>query len=412
MNAIRSRDEGTAQQSGDSSTWAGEQVVVEMLFPKIDYDGDGIAERRMIVRAGDVILSNEVFNHVPYAVMSSILMPHRVIGKSRAEVTAPTAISKTFILRGINDNIAAVNAPRIGANANVNIDDLLVLRPNGVIRSKGESSPGQNLYPVQVPFIGQEALMVLQYWDLARAQTTGSLMASQGLNADALNKETATRFDGVQDEGAAKLELVARTMAETGFRQLYEGVAWLDSNFQNTEIETAILGHELKVKPTDWRYKHSVRSRVGLGAGDDEKKTQTLSALWALHQQLQAVNSPMTDEVKRFNVLSGLVKASGEPDVAEYFNNPSLPEEQILAENEILKGIVEQLQQQLQQMQNPLAEAETIKARAAMVQAQARQQLEIAKLAEDQRQFNEKEAQDADEFNKKLALDISREAHK
>jgi hypothetical protein len=91
---IRDESEGGPESTTVIDSWASEEVEVEDLYPLIDFDGDGIAERRHIMRSGNVILINEVFNHVPYAVMSSILMPHKAIGKSRAEITAPTARSR------------------------------------------------------------------------------------------------------------------------------------------------------------------------------------------------------------------------------------------------------------------------------------------------------------------------------
>lgn len=408
LKAIRDAAEGGSENDTTTESWASEEVEIEDFYAMVDYDNDGIAERRRILRGTDgTVLENEVFNHVPYAIMSSILMPHKAIGKSRAEITAPTARIKTAILRGVNDNIYAVNNPRMGANKNVNMDDLLVMRPNGIIRSSSDTPIGNDLMPVTVPYIGTQAMQVIQYYDQARAQTTGSLLASQGLNADELSKETATRFNGIEDASGAKIELVARVMAETGFRQLFEGVAWLNANFQNTPVEIEVLGEELEVDPSEWKFKHSVVSKVGLGAGDDEKVLQTLSALWTLHQQLMAANSPMTDEVKRYNVLKGMVTASGMPEIAEFFNDPEKPQELTLAENEILTKVVQQLQEQVQQMQNPLAEAENIKAQAGLIKAQATQQLNVAQLQEDQRQFNVETAQKQDQFQKDLMAQLT-----
>jgi hypothetical protein len=407
LPGIRDAAEGGSENDTAVSDWASEEVEVEDLYPLIDYDGDGIAERRHIMRSGDTILVNEVFNHEPYAIMSAILMPHKLIGKGRGELAAPTARIKTAVLRGVNDNIYAVNNPRMGANKNVNTDDLLVMRPNGIIRTTGETPVGNDLMPVVIPYIGDKAMQVIQYYDQARAQTTGSLMASQGLDADELGKETATRFTGVDKASKGKVELVARVMAETGFRQLFEGVAWLDANFQNSAVEVEILGNELTVNPSDWKFKHHIVSKVGLGAGDDEEKLQTLTALWSLHQQLQATGSPMTDEVKRFNILKAMVNATGEPEVEPFFNDPERPEQLITAQNEILTNLVQQLQDQLQQMQNPLAEAETIKAQANLIKAQATQQIDVAKLQEDQRQFNIETQQKQDLFMKDLALKIT-----
>lgn len=406
---IRDEDEGGPEKQGIIDSWASEEVEIEDLYPLIDFDGDGIAERRHIMRSanGEVILINEVFNHVPYAVMSSIMMPHKAIGKSRAEITAPTARIKTAILRGVNDNIYAVNNPRMGANKNVNMDDLLTIRPNGIIRSTSDTPIGNDLLPVTIPYIGDKAMQVIQYYDQSRAQTTGSLLASQGLNADDLGKETATRFTGIQDASGAKVELVARVMAETGFRQIFEGFAWLDSNFQDSKTEIEILGEELAVNPADWKFKHYVVSKVGLGAGDDEAILQTLTALWQLHAQLQANGSPLTDEVKRYNVLKGMVTASGLPDIAEFFNDPEKPEELTLAQNEILTGLVQQLQEQVQALQNPLKEAEEIKAQATLIKAQSDAEVKITQMKVDQDQFAKTMIAKLDEFTTNTALKLT-----
>jgi hypothetical protein len=408
MEDIRDADEGGADNDLTFTDWALEEVEIQDLYPMVDFDQDGIAERRHILRGGDIVLVNEVFNHVPYAIMSSIIMPHKVIGRSRAEITMPTAEAKTAILRGIQDNIYSVNAPSIAANKNVIMDDLLSpQRPNRVLRTKGESNPGQNMFAIATPYIGDKALQVIQYWDQARAKTTGSQMTSQGLNADDLGKETATRFEGVADEGAMKVGLVARTIAETGFRDLYQGVAWLNSNFQNTEAEIEVLGEELTVNPADWKFTHSIKANVGLGVGDDEATLATMSGLLQISQQLKDRGSPLTDEVKVFNMLDRVVKSSSLPDTSEFFNDPNRPDQLLQAENEILNNAVQQLQGQIQQLQNPIAEAETIRAQAKLVEAQGKRELDIAQMLEDQRQFNIKTAQAAEQDAKKLAMQLT-----
>jgi hypothetical protein len=398
LEDIRDADEGGADNELTFSDWALEKVELEDLYLMVDFDQDGIAERRHILRSNDIILENEVFNHVPYAIMSSILMPHKAIGRSRAEITAPTARTKTAVLRGMMDNIYGVNNPRIAVNENVHMDDMLVLRPNGVVRNKGEANPGQNMFPIEIPYIGDKSLQVIQYLDQTRAQSTGTLMASQGLNTDSLGKETATRFEGIRSEGGEKVELVARVIAETGFRDLYQGVAWLDANFQDTETEIEILGEELIVNPAEWKLTHSIVSNVGLGVGDDEKLLTTMSGFLQISQQLKANGSPLTDEVKIYNMLNRVVKGSDLPDTSEFFNNPERPDELIQAENEILNNIVQQQQQQLEASANPLAEAETIKAQAKLVEAKGKRELDIGQMLEDQRQFNIKAAQQQEEM--------------
>ncbi len=361
VTAVKDRTVGA-----ESNEWATEQVRFYNLYPRVDYDDDGIAERRHIQMAGSEILSNKPYGIAPYACLTGLRIPNRVEGKSRGWVVSPNQRAKTVTSRGILDNLAQVNRPRIGVNANVNIDDVMVHRANGVIRSKGTNPVGQDLVPVITPYVGDKALQVTQYLDAARAQTTGTQLASQGLDADSINKETATRFNGVEESGAAKLELIARQHAETGFRQLYEGMAWLVSRYQDTETEIMVLGEPLTVDPTKWRFDHMLMSNVGLGAGDEETVMDNMASLLQITQQLQEQGSPLTDAKKKYNILSRVVKNMGLARVSDFFNDPEVPEEmaQYWAENG--PQMMQLLQQIDQQPQNPLAEAEQVKASAAL----------------------------------------------
>ncbi|MCH9712887.1 MAG: hypothetical protein K0U20_09710, partial [Proteobacteria bacterium] len=179
INSIRNKDQGgsTPSSSTDLSDWANEEVEISDLYCKVDFDGDGIAERRHIMMSGNVILVNEYFNHVPYASLSAILMPHKAIGRSRAEITYETQRQKTALVRGMMDNMYMVNNPRHIVHDDIDLDDMLTVRTNGIVRLDEESNvlPGQAVFPLTVPYIGDKNLMTLQYVDQARAQTTGSL---------------------------------------------------------------------------------------------------------------------------------------------------------------------------------------------------------------------------------------------
>jgi hypothetical protein len=382
----RLRDQGGTKE-GNSLDWTGELVKLETRYIKADKDGDGIAERLRVVSVSETLLHSEPYEIAPYAVICSNMMPGQLIGKSRADAVMETQEIKTTLLRQTMMNMYQVNSARMAVNKNVNMDDLLTQRIGGLVRTSGEDNPLNHMAPLPVPFIGDKALMVLQYADSARAQRTGSLMANQALDSDRLGQETATRFEGVKDASAAKIELVARGHAETGFRRLYQGMLWTVAHYQKEKTEIMVLGKPMTIDPRRWLSDQPIICNVGLGAGDDEQIMQNMSSLLAASQQLQATGSPLTDMSKQYNILSRIVKAMNQTDVGEFFNNPQQPQE-------LLQAQVEQLQlknQQLEQMAqgNPLAEAEEVKAQALLIKAQATQNLDIAKLQEDQRQFNE-----------------------
>ncbi len=410
IRAIRNDDQGGDNEDDAINNWASQNVEISDLYVKIDFDGDGIAERRHVMMSGNKVLVNDYFDHVPYASLSAILMPHKAIGRSRAEITYPTQLQKTALVRGVNDNIYMVNNPRNVVHPDVDLDDMLTVRTNGIVRLEEDTqiTPQQAVFPLQIPYIGDKALQVIQYVDQARAQTTGALLANQGLDADKIMQETATRFEGVKDASDAKMELIARNYAETGFRKLYEGVAWLASKFQDTDAEFRVLGRAMVVNPKTWRYKHHIQTNVGLGAGDNEKLVTSLQGIYAIQSQLIQQGSTLSDESDVYNTLKRITDGLGLPRVDEFFNNPDEPDETLKAENEILNKMVVQLQEQAQAMQNPLAEAEQIKQQAFLTKAQSDAQIKIAQLEEEIRQFNITAQQKGQKQDEDVALEITK----
>lgn len=410
LNATRNRDQGGNNESETIKDWANQKVLLKDRYVRVDYDGDGIAEMRHILFSGNKVLVNECFNHRPYAMLSAILMPHKAIGRSRAEITYETQRQKTALQRGMNDNIYMVNNPRNVVHPDVDLDDMLTVRTNGIVRLDDDTQilPQNAVMPLQIPYIGDKTLQVLQYVDQVRAQKTGTLLANQGLDADAIGRETATRFEGVRDDSQAKIELIARNYAETGWRKLYEGIAWLASRYQNTETEIRVLGKALTVNPASWKYNHHVESKVGLGAGSNEQLVEARQGIYTIQQQLMASGSTLVDQEGMYNNLTSLTDGLGFSRGEKLFNNPAEPDELLLRQNELLNQAVLQLQEQVQQLQNPLAEAEAIKREGDIAIAQGNLSLKAAELAEKQRQFDIKTAQDASQFTQDKAVELTK----
>lgn len=361
LKEIRYSGQGGEAAETEVDGWANQMVSGIDCYVKIDYDGDGISERRHVIKCGNEILTNEAFDHVPYAIISSMLMPNNIVGRPRAELAMQYQRTNSVLRRQILDNVYAVNNPRNVVSDAVEIDDMLDIRLNGIIRTDG--NPAESVMPLVTPYIGDKALQVVQYLDSARAQSTGSLMSNQGLEADNLHKETATRFEGMEEAAKSKIELVARVIAETGYKDLWEGMAWFATHYQDTDLEMYVLGREMVVNPANWKFDHHVGATVGTGAGDDDKTLRNLSALYNAQNQLIMEGSPLADDQKRYNTLNGMVKALGKTNTSEYFNNPEAPDEIVMAENQIMKA---QLKQMQEQMQSPLAEAEQVKAQASI----------------------------------------------
>lgn len=380
LKAIRYERQGGEEYDDMSYVqWANQEVEGVDIYALVDYDGDGIAERRHIVKCGNVVLENEPFDHIPYAIFSSMLMPNNIIGIPRAELTEQYQNINSALWRQTLDNLYSVNMPRTAYNDNVDVDSLLDHQFGGAIYVDGQ--PQASLMPMTTPYVGDKSLQVIQFMEGKKQSSTGAPMANSALEADQLHKETATRFKGMDDAQKSRIELVARVIAEVGYKDLWEGIAWFASHYQDTEMEVRVLGHEMTVSPKSWKYDHYICAKVGTGSGDDEKKVQSLSALFQMQQQLQQMGNPMVDNTKLYKTLSEITIALGQDSVPEFFNNPDEPNEIVEAERDALRTMVNQLQQQ---MQNPLAEAEQVKGQFQMQMKQMEQkynaQLDMMKM--------------------------------
>lgn len=379
-----------------------EEINVQFLYVKLDFDDDGIAERRRIVKVGQTIIDNEPFEIVPYAVLSAIPVPHKLIGYGRAEIAKQHQKIQTRLFRDILNNVYQVNNPGfIGHPEDVVQQDMLVNRPNRFVRLKKR---GATITPLVTPYIGDRALQITQYVDAKRSQSLGVQSSSQGLDSDAIHKETATRFQGVKDEQKSKIELVARVYAETGFKQLYEGLAWMVSYYQNDPMEIKVLGKQLNVDPRAWRYDHRVSTTVGLASDDYDTVLTNMGSLLALLERFQEKGYTISDQKKIYNLAKILVEKLGIEDVSTVINDPEQPQQTLMAQNEQLMSMVEQLQ--AQQQDNPLAEAERIKAQADLVKAQSRSEIEIEKLKLDLMKHTDNMSFKYDELETKENVDI------
>lgn len=379
IKATRYKKQGGEDYSDSYTQWANEEVEGVDVYALVDYDGDGIAERRHIVKVGNVILENEPFDHIPYAIISSMLMPNNIVGIPRAELAKTYQDINSALWRQTLDNMYSVNMPRWGYNDAVDVDSLLDHQFGGAVYVDGQ--PGSSLFALETPYIGDKALQVIQFMEGKKQMSTGSQGANQALEADQLHKETATRFKSMDSASKARIELVARVIAEVGYRDLWEGIAWFASHYQDTELEVRVLGREMLIDPTSWKYDHYVCAKVGTGSSDSEQQLQNLTALYQVQQGLQQQGSPMVDNTKLFNTLSEITIALGQDAPTAFFNNPEEPDQLVEAERDSLRTTVQMLQQQ---MQNPLAEAEQVRANGAMQMQQMKQkyeaQLEMMKM--------------------------------
>lgn len=362
-----------------------QEVELFECYIRTDFDGDGIAELRKVVYAGDQIIDNEETDHIPFASICPIPMPHKFFGQSLADRAMDIQLNKSTITRQILDNLYLTNMPRVTAlDGQVNLDDLLTTSPGGVVRIKSQGA----VQPLSVPATASQSFPMLDYMDQVLQKRSGVTQTSQGLDPNILQNTTATAIAMMQQAGSGKLEMIARIFADTGVKDLFSGIFHLILKYQDKPRVIRLRGKYVSIDPREWKNNYDVTVNVGLGTGSQDQKMAMAAMVMQKQEQIlqtQGFANPLVSVGQYRNTLGKFIEAAGYKDSMEFF-----------------KEIPPELDQQLSQpvppqaqpnpaldmmMQQAQAQIETDRAKAineieiAKAKAQASIQLEREKAA-------------------------------
>lgn len=330
-------NESTSSGGDPGTNDATRQVKITEHYCLMDYEGAGNARRYRVTTGGDqgeILRRNgkldiEEVEHNPFAAASPIIMPHRFFGKSVADLVIDIQKIKTALVRGKLDNLYLHNNPRVEvaeAFASENtLDDLLVSRPGGIVRTK---QPGGLQWQV-VPDITSSIYPALEYWDATREWRTGVTRQGQGIDANALQNQSATAVNQAFTAAQARMKLIARIFAETGIRDLFSLLHAEIRKYGSVQQTVRLRNKWVSVNPRDWKERNDVTITVGLGSGSKNERVQHLMGIINLQAQaLGAGKSNLVDDAKLFNSAKELTKLLEYKDPTQFFNDPSEKDEQ------------------------------------------------------------------------------------
>lgn len=362
----------------------------------LDYDGDGIAERRNIVRLGDRILANRECGHVPIAAWSPYLMTHAFSGVSVADLVEDFQRIHTTILRQQIDNLYLANNQETvvltdsQGNPQANIDDLLNRRPGGVIREKVAGA----VRPYAERWQGIEAMPMLEQLQGAKENRTGWTRYSQGLDGDSLNK-TATGAQMIMNASQKRMKLMARIAAECLVAPMFRGIFKTLSDNGMEQLSYRLNGKFVQYDPQAWRDQYDMTINVGIGTGDVQQQSQFLMQI--AQAQAAVAGSPFAKMLlspkQVFNVQARLAENAGfknpeefwvDPDTVPPDNSPPPPDPKIMLEQAKLKDSQFKVQAEMALEREKQDKELAFKAEQADLDRQFKLQMEQMRLAHSQ----------------------------
>ena len=359
--------------------WLREEYVL------VDYDGDGLAERRKIVRLADKVLENTECSHVPIAAWTPYILTHRFEGLSLADLVEDFQRISTEIARAQLDNLTLANTQETvvltdsQGNPKANIDDLLNRRPGGVIREQVAGA----VRPYQERWQGIEAMPMIELLNVAKENRTGWTRYSQGLDADSLNK-TATGAQMIMNASQKRMKLMARIAAEALVAPTFRGIFKTLQDYGMDKISYRLNGKFVQVDPQAWRDQYDMTINVGIGTGDVQQQQQFL--LQMAQSQAMAMGSPLGGQVitpkNIYNLQARLAENAGFKNPAEFWTDPdTVPPKQPQPDPKV----------QLEQAKMQAAQQKT------QVEMVADQQKTVAQMQMEREQFAAKLAFDAEQ---------------
>ena len=372
-------------------------VAVTEAYMKMDIEGTGVAQMYRFLLGGSnyKLLDYEPWGEVPFAIFEVDPEPHAFFGRSIADLIMEDQDAATAMLRGVLDNVALTNNPRIGfVEGQVNVDDLLNNEIGGIIRMK---SAGM-LQDISVPFVASQTLTAIQYMDQAIEGKTGVSRAAMGLDPDALQNTTATAAQLTAQGGAAQIEVMARNLAEGGLRRLFKLMLNLYVENSPEPQLMRMNGQFVPVDPRVWNTAMDVTVNVGLGTGQEDQKAAAFQQALGLQMQIWQAYGPTNGLVSMTtirNTLADMLALSGIRNTDRYFN-PMDPQTEAM--------LVQQAQQMAAQRPDPQMALAQAQVQAEQVKAQSKAQTDMLKAQIDAQKAIAQDDRERDQMDQDLIL--------
>lgn len=328
-----SRDAGSENDYGGSSSsnTATRLVKITEHYIRLDYEGKGRPCLYQIITGGDQgeILKRdgveciEPWDVIPFACTTPVPITHRFFGRSLADLVMPSQREKTALKRGALDNLYLHNNPRVEvaeSHSGVNtLDDLLVSRAGGVVRTK---QPGGVQWQI-VPDITGSVYPMMEYIDKELEMRTGMTRQSQGVDANALQNQSATAVAQAFTASQARAKLIARIIAE-GMRDMFSLLHGVIRKHGQKAQTVRLRNNWVQVDPRQWKTRNDMTINVGLGTGGKAERVAHLMALMNVQEKLiLGGKAHLVDDTNIYNSFKELAKLMDYKNPDQFVNDPA-----------------------------------------------------------------------------------------
>jgi hypothetical protein len=306
------------------------KISLTEAYMKMDIEGTGIPRLYKFICASDKyeVLDYELCDQMPFAIFEVDPEAHTFFGRSLVEIIEDDQDAATALIRGLLDNVAMLNNPRmVAVESLVNMDDVLNNEIGAVVRVKDPNA----LRELIVGSAATSVLPAIAYYDETIRAKTGVSGAGMGMDADVLQSQTAQGVNAAVQAANQVSELIARHLAE-GLKQAFGIIVKLAKQHIGQVEMMRVNGEFVPVDPRSWSADNDLIANVGLGTGKHEERAMVLRETLQIQQGVWQAFGPTNGLVTMTNIrntLADILGHSGLHNADRYYQpmNPQIEQQ-------------------------------------------------------------------------------------
>ena len=332
-------------ETGHPST---EYIMCCESYYLIDYDGDGIAERRLIITAGgtdgtDTLLYNEPWDVQPFATGVGYLGLDDWEGTSLFERIQMIQDVKTDLLRELVNATKRNMRQRLGLiEGDANLEDAQTSQMGGYVRMR---TP-QGIVPIPDVQLPQSVFSTLEYLDQIRTDRGGGAIDATA-SARALSQGGDWSLERMMSAAEQLNAMVAKNITETLVKAIFRKLHKLLRQYQQNPMMVPGSAGWTQTEPDQWSPREDMVVSMGMSVGE---RSRRMGALQMIGQDQTALaqggkEGILVDDAAVYQARVDMARMAGLPTPEQYYVDPQSQQAQQAAQ------AMAQQAQQAQEMQ-------------------------------------------------------------
>lgn len=321
--ALERASEMSGEQGVDSKT----DVEVFSIYTKLKVGKDTKARHYRLTIGGDlenrpVLLDYaEVSRYYPYCPFTPFPISNTLFSLGVPDRLADDFQLHTRLYRNVLDNLSQHVQPRTIVNPDsTNVEDLLNNHAGAVIRS---TDPTGGVSFQSVPFVGADAIPVIDQLSQSAEFSTGVGPTMSGLNGEDFSRVSATASNLRSNASQLLIEMISRHFADGGYRYLCAVVVDLliQKPDEAAELMTRLTNQAIPLD--EFSTDFDLATSVAFGVMSRDQSQAQLTNLLA--QQYQAIQAglPIVNAQGIYATLQKIVEGQGLKNTAPFLVDPS-----------------------------------------------------------------------------------------